>query len=179
MKRSTLFLGTFTSLIVVLLSLAAPSVQAQRPVTLSTYAAKFVCGKGDPKIISEGQYFTNINVHNPSPFNRAVYIKRFAIALPDEKPGKISNFFGAFLGPDEAMTIDCENIYKHTQVPSGQFLEGFVLIYALTELDVVSVYTAGHSEVETVHTERVPVRRLVVPTNNAMAQRLTRQKNLQ
>jgi len=44
---------------------------------------------------------------------------------------------------------------------------------------VVSVYTAGHSEVETVHTERVPVRRLVVPTNNAMAQRLTRQKNLQ
>ena len=125
MKRSTLFLGTFTSLIVVLLSLAAPSVQAQRPVTLSTYAAKFVCGKGDPKIISEGQYFTNINVHNPSPFNRAVYIKRFAIALPDEKPGKISNFFGAFLGPDEAMTIDCENIYKHTQVPSGQFLEGF------------------------------------------------------
>jgi len=178
MKRSTLFLGTFTSLILISLSLA-PSVQAQRQVTLTTYAAKFVCGKGDPKIVSEGQYFTNINVHNPSPFNRAVYIKRFAIALPDEKPGKISNFFGAFLGPDEAMTIDCENIYKHTQVPSGQFLEGFALIYALTELDVVSVYTAGHGEVETVHSERVPVRRLVLGRTNAMAQRLLRQENLQ
>jgi len=178
MKRSTLFLGTFTSLILISLSLA-PSVQAQRQVTLTTYAAKFVCGKGDPKIVSEGQYFTNINVHNPSPFNRAVYIKRFAIALPDEKPGKISNFFGAFLRPDEAMTIDCENIYKHTQVPSGQFLEGFALIYALTELDVVSVYTAGHGEVETVHSERVPVRRLVLGRTNAMAQRLLRQENLQ
>jgi hypothetical protein len=179
MKRSTLISVTFTSLILVSLNLAASPVQAQRPVTLSTYAAKFVCGRGDTKLVSEGQYFTNINVHNPSPFNRAVYIKRFAIALPDEKPGKISNFFGAFLGPDEAMTIDCENIYKHTQVPSGQFLEGFALIYALSELDVVSVYTAGHSAVETVHTERVPVRRLVVSPNNAMAQRLERQKSLQ
>jgi len=179
MKRSTLISVTFTSLILASFSLAAAPVQAQRPVTISTYAAKFVCGKGDPKIVSEGQYFTNINVHNPSPFNRAVYIKRFAIALPDEKPGKISNFFGAFLGPDEAMTIDCENIYRHTGVPPGQFLEGFALIYGLTEFDVVSVYTAGHSEVETVHTERVPVRRLVVPQNNAMAQRLERQKNLQ
>jgi hypothetical protein len=177
MKRSNLITVTVTSLILTSLSLTAPLTQAQTQVTLSTYAAKFVCGKGDQRIVSEGQYFTNINVHNPSPFNRAVYIKRFAIALPDEKPGKISNFFGAFLGPDEAMTIDCENIYKHTQVPSGQFLEGFALIYALAELDVVSVYTAGHSAVETVHTERVPVRRLVIGRSNAMAQRLLKPQN--
>ena len=179
MKRFTLSSVTFVSLIFVWLSAAAPAVQAQRQFTLSTYAVKFVCGKADQRIASAGQYFTMINVHNPSPFNRAVYIKRFAIALPEERPGKISAFAGGILGPDEAMTIDCENIYKHTQVPSGQFLEGFALIYALTELDVVSVYTAGHSEVETVHSERVPVRRLVVPRNNAMAERLLRQQNLQ
>ena len=179
MKRSTLIGATFASLIFIWLAVAAPPVQAQRQFTLSTYAAKFVCGKADPKIASEGQYFTMINVHNPSPFNRAVYIKRFAIALPDERPGKISGFVGGILGPDEAMTIDCENIYKHTQVPSGQFLEGFALVYALTELDVVSVYTAGHSEVETLHTERVPVRRLVIPRTNAMAQRLLRQQDRQ
>lgn len=179
MKRSTLVTTILTSLILISLSLAAPPVQAQTQVTLFTYAAKFVCGKGDQRIISEGQYFTNINVHNPSPFNKAVYIKRFAIALPDEKPGKISNFVSGTLGPDEAMTIDCENIYKHTQVPSGQFLEGFALIYALADLDVVSVYTAGHSEVETVHSERVPVRRLVLGRTNAMSQRLLRQQNLQ
>ena len=179
MKRSTLIIVTFTSLLLVSLSIAARPVNAQTRPTISTYAAKFVCGKGEPRIISEGLYFTNINVHNPSPFNRAIYIKRFAIALPDERPGKISQFVVGNLAPDEAMTIDCENIYKHTQVPSGQFLEGFALIYALTELDVVSVYTAGHSEVETVHSERVPVRRLVVPRTNAMAQRLLREQNLQ
>ena len=139
MKRSTLISVTLASLILISISAAAPQVQAQRQLTLTTYAAKFVCGKSDQKIASPGQYFTMINVHNPSPFNRAVYIKRFAIALPEERPGKISNFAGGILGPDEAMTIDCENIYKHTEVPPGQFLEGFALIYALTELDVVGV----------------------------------------
>lgn len=177
MKRLTLIgpiLGSLTLLL--FLSNALP-VQAQTRLTLTTYAAKFVCGKGDQRIASSGQYFTMINVHNPSPFNRAVYIKRFAIALPEERPGKISNFAGGILGPDEAMTIDCENIYKHTQVPSGQFLEGFALIYALAELDVVSVYTAGHSEVETLHTERVPVRRLVIPRTNAVSRRMLEEQN--
>jgi hypothetical protein len=73
------------------------------------------------------------------------------------------------------MTIDCENIYKHTQVPSGQFLEGFAIIYALSELDVVSVYTAGHSEVESIHTERVPLRKLVIGRTHAISQRLRRE----
>jgi hypothetical protein len=179
MKRSTfigLVLGSLT--LFGSLSIALPA-HAQERLTLRTYAAKFVCGKSDQKIASPGQYFTMINVHNPSPFNKVVYIKRFAIALPEERPGKISNFFGGTLGPDEAMTIDCENIYKHTQVPSGQFLEGFALIYALVELDVVPVYTAGHSEVETVHSERVPVRRLIIPRTNAMSRRLLQQQNLE
>ena len=179
MKRSTLKIATLASLTLVLLLSGATAVQAQTQLTLSTYAAKFVCGKSGERIASPGQYFTMINVHNASPFKRTVYIKRFAIALPDEKPGKISDFFGGILGPEEAMTIDCENIYRHTGVPSGTFLEGFAVIYALSELDVVSVYTAGHVEVETLHTERVPLRRLVLSRTNAMAQRLLRQENMQ
>ena len=179
MKRSTLKIATFASLILILLPPAATAVQAQTQLTLSTYAAKFVCGKSGERIASPGQYFTMINVHNASPFRRTVYIKRFAIALPDEKPGQISNFFGGILGPEEAMTIDCENIYRHTGVQPGTFLEGFAVIYALSELDVVSVYTAGHVEVETLHTERVPLRRLVIPRTNAMAQRLLRQQDMQ
>jgi hypothetical protein len=178
MKRSNLITLTFASL-VLLISSIGTAVHAQTQLTLATYAAKFVCGKADQRIASEGQYFTMINVHNPSPFKKAPYIKRFAIALPQEKPGKISNFFGGTLGPDEAMTIDCENIYNHTQVPVGQFLEGFAIIYALAELDVVSVYTAGHSDVETLHSERVPLRRLVIPRTNATSQRLLQQEKLQ
>ena len=180
MNRSTLKIATFTSSILILLLVSATAAQAQTQFTLSTYAAKFVCGKGDERIASPGRYFTMINVHNASPFRRTVYIKRFAIALPDEKPGKISDFFGGILAPEEAMTIDCENIYKHTGVASGTFLEGFAVIYALSELDVVSVYTAGHVEVETLHTERVPLRRLLaVPRTNPVAQRLLRQQDMQ
>jgi hypothetical protein len=172
MKRSTLISATRASFM--LLTFTATAAQAQTQLTLSTYAAKFVCGKAE-KIASPGQYFTMINVHNASPLRKAAYIKRFAIALPEEKPGKISEFFGGVLAPEEAMTIDCDNIYRHTQVPPGQFLEGFAIIYAFSELDVVSVYTAGHSEVETVHTERVPLRKLVIGRTHAVAQRLRRE----
>jgi len=178
MKRSILRASLLMSVSLVAFFSIQLTGHAQTRPTLVTYAAKFVCGS-EEKLVSPGRYYTNINVHNPSPFNKAVYIKRFAIALPDERPGKISAFFVGSLGPDEAMTIDCDNIYKHTQVPPGTFLEGFALIYALVELDVVPVYTAGHSEVETFHTDRVPPRRLVLASSNAMIQRLRRAENLQ
>lgn len=168
MKRYTLINAT---LLFILLAFTATAAQAQ----VVSYAAKFVCGRTE-KLISAGGYFTLINVHNASPFKKVQYIKRFAIALPDEKPGKISEFFGGTLAPEEAMSIDCENIYKHTGVLSGNFLDGFVIIYALGELDVVSVYTAGHLPVETLHTERVPLRRVVVPRTHAIAERLRKQE---
>jgi hypothetical protein len=165
---------------VLLISISAPLTgRAQSQRVIFTYAAKFVCGKGNEKLVSPGQYFTNINVHNPSPRNKAVYLKRFAIALPGEHTGKLSEFFGAVIDPDLAMTIDCENIYKHTQAQPGDFLEGFALIYSLTELDVVSVYTAGHSEVEAFHTERVPARRLALASAAGVVRDLDRQQHQQ
>jgi hypothetical protein len=171
MKKSTAI--TLLLLAFVLLSTSV-STNAQS-LTLNMYAAKFVCGRPDNRIVAPGQYFTAINVHNASPTTRAIYIKRFAIALPEERPGRISEFTRGILGPDEAMGIDCENIYKHTGASPGTFVEGYALLYSPSELDVVSIYTAGHGEVETLHTERVPVRKLVLGRSHAMSRRLLEQ----
>ncbi len=170
------------TILLLLLSLAllstpfSTNAQPGRTLTLFLYAAKFVCGKsGDQGIVAPGQYFTAINVHNASPLTAVRYIKRFAIALPEERPGKISEFTPGTLGPDEAMGIDCNNIYKHTLTPPGSFLEGYALIYSLSELDVVSIYTTSPREVQTFDIERVPVRRLVLGRQTAISRRMLEQ----
>jgi len=153
--------------------IAAHAQGATDRPTLFMYAAKFVCGKSDEKgIVAPGQYFTAINVHNPSIFKPAIYVKRFALALPEEQPGSISDLVRGVLKPDQAMGIDCPNIYKHTGNKPGQFIEGYALLYSLSELDVVSIYTAGHGEVETLHTERVPARKFVIGRQSALTRRL-------
>jgi len=177
MKKPTLV----ASLLIVMALLALISVPIHtgaqvRQITLFMYAAKFICGKDEGRILSPGQYFTAVNVHNASPVKPAIYIKRFAIALPSERPGPISGFARGILKPDEAMTIECENIIKHTGTNPSPLLEGFALIYSLQELDVVPVYTAGHSEVEALHSERVPARRFVVPGTHAIARELREQQ---
>ena len=176
MRKST----SIGSLLFFVALLAMPASANAQPapgrVTIFMYAAKFVCGKDDKGIVAPGQYFTAINVHNASPINKAIYIKRFALALPEERPGKISGFERGILGPDEAMGIDCQNIDKHTGTNPGDFIEGYALLYSLSELDVVDIMTAGHSEVETLHTERVPVRRLVIGRNTAMSRQLIEQQ---
>lgn len=139
---------------------APASAQAQQQTELQ-YAAKLVCGRQDGNgLAAPGQYFTIVNVHNPSP-NRAVKLrKKFARALPGEKVGKITPFFWASLLPDEALGIDCPDIYAHSGITPGTFIEGYVVIQSPLELDVVSVYTAGAPQVSTLHTERVPARRI-------------------
>lgn len=162
--RKLITLGFLFSLLA-LASLATPpttETSAQANTELQ-YAAKFVCGRTDAGIAAQGQYFTIVNVHNPSP-NRAVeFRKKFARSLPNERAGRITEFFRAALRPDEAMGIDCPNIYQHTGIAPGTFIEGYVVIHTPMELDVVTVYTAGHPEVETLHTERVPFRRVPLP----------------
>ena len=124
------------------------------------YAAKFVCGKSDGAIVVPGLYRTAINVHNPTYAAIAFRIK-IAVALPGLKPGPVSGFFDAKLGPDEALEIDCPDIMKRAAT-KAEFLKGFVVIESAVELDVVAVYTAAGStgQVETLHTERVPARRV-------------------
>lgn len=127
------------------------------------YAAKFVCGKSDGTVVAPGEYWTAINVHNPTTVPIS-FRKKFAIALPHERPGPVSPFFDAKLGPDEALEIDREDIFGHifgNTEYRADFLKGFVVIQSDIELDVVAVYTAAgeDGQVETFHTERVSPRR--------------------
>lgn len=125
------------------------------------YTVKFVCGESEGDVVAPGRYFTAINVHNPTekPIN---FRKRFAIALPGERPGPVSEFFDARLSPNQALEIDCEDIFKHTQ-STARFLKGFAVVESDVELDVVAVYTAAGATklVETLQIERVPPRRLI------------------
>jgi hypothetical protein len=122
------------------------------------YAVKFVCGSPEFPVVAPGRYFTAINVHNPGD-QPARLQKKVAVALPGEKAGPVSRFFQAQLRPDEALEIDCPDILRHAQLQ--EFLKGFVVIESQTLLDVVAVYTAGHTPVETLDIERVPPRRVM------------------
>jgi len=135
--------------------------------TMFQYAAKLICGKSDGKILAPGVYFTAINVHNPT-YTTIGLRAKVAVALPGLQPGPVSEFYEAKLGPDEALEIDCPDIFnpeifKFPQPTRRGFIKGFVVIESNVELDVVAVYTAVGSEkfVETLHTERVPARRFL------------------
>jgi len=123
------------------------------------YAAKFVCGKNTAgNVVAPGEYFTAINVHNPGRVAASIR-KRFAIALPSEKPGPVSGVVEERLKPGEAFEIDCADIATH--VPVSGFAKGFVTIESPQELEVVGVYTAARlptREVVSEEIERVPSR---------------------
>jgi len=129
--------------------------QAQAQQT--RYSAKFVIGTSNGEVLSPGQYFTAINVHNPN--GTAVTIrKRFAIALPSERPGPISQFASTTIPPGAAIEIDTRDIHRHTNTQPGTFVKGFVVINSTGRLNVVGVYTASgtSSRIVALFLERVP-----------------------
>ncbi|MGH9422751.1 MAG: hypothetical protein ACRD3J_22450, partial [Thermoanaerobaculia bacterium] len=152
-----------TRIVVILVVLAAATVANGQVQQVRQYAAKFVCGKATDQQMSlynfaPGTYYTTINVHNPALSASIEFRKKFALAEPGERPGRISAWFGAALRPDQAMQIDCRNIYGHLGVAPGTFIEGFAVIQLSPrqELDVEGVYTAaGNAGVSTIHMERV------------------------
>lgn len=125
------------------------------------YVVKFVCGKTDGGAVARGVYFTAINVHNPNPEQVGLQ-KKFALAGEEaEKPGPVSDFFTAQLGPDEVLEIDCRDIFDHTSnLVSTPFRKGFAVIRCEFELDVVAVYSVEglFGRVKSLHVERVPAR---------------------
>lgn len=129
---------------------------------LFQYAVKFVCGKTEGEVVAPGQYWTAINVHNPS-YRSVPFRFKIAVALPHLEQGPISSFYDAKLGPDGALEIDCEDIRERSQHGSD-FLKGFVVIQSREELDIVAVYTAAGSDgrVETLHTATIEPRRIQV-----------------
>lgn len=130
---------------------------------LFQYAVKFICGRSEGDVAAPGTYFTAINVHNPTD-DAVGFRKKVAVAFPRERPGPVSKFFDAKLGPDQALEIDCPDIVEHTEVRAG-FLKGFVVIESKVELDVVAVYTAAGAteQVETLDVERVSPRQVGLP----------------
>ena len=128
------------------------------------YAAKFVLGESDGQMLAPGSYFTAINVHNPG-VEPVRFRKKVAVALPGQKPGRVSKFVTASLKPDQAFDIDPRDIRKIAG-PAEPFFTGFVVIESPMELDVVAVYTAAGAErvVATLALERVPARHVFLPT---------------
>jgi len=135
------------------------------------YSAKFICGPTGrkerdekpyagwtPGQVADGSYYTTINVHNPTDKPAAIRMK-FAVALPNGKPGPISRFFDARLGPDQVIAIDCAQILERLD-SKPVFHDGMAVIESEVELDVVAVYTAAGAsgKVETLGIERIPAR---------------------
>src|SRR6266540_2555013 len=105
------------------------------------YAAKVIVGRSAGEVAAPGEYWTAVNVHNPS--SRLVrFPVKVAVALP-EHPGVVSPLRLMRLGPDEALEIDRDYIIK---VAGARFVKGFVVIETPVELDVVSVYTAAGND---------------------------------
>src|SRR5260370_15182070 len=131
-----------------------------QPPTGFQYAAKFVIGQSNGDILAKGQYFTAVNVHNPTQ-QTVTFRKKFAVALPGDKAGPVSQFFSATLKPDEALEIDNKDILTHVSTSgAGSFFKGFVVIETPVELDVVGVYTpaASTGSVETMPIDPAPSR---------------------
>ena len=129
------------------------------------YAAKFVCGRSAPtptapSPLAQGIYYTDINVHNPGTAP-VEFRKKFAVALPDQKAGPISEFARGALKADEALSVECAEITKRLNLPPGRFVTGFAVFQTPRELDIVAVYTTAANAagfVSTMHMERVPKR---------------------
>ena len=149
-------LSSMLAISLAVLTLPSTTVAQELPLQ---YAVKFVCGKRAPsRGFAAGVYFTTVNVHNPGR-EAALVLKKFAIALPNQKAGPVTKLFEGKLGPDEAFGVECGEIMERTR--SSGFVEGFMVIESKVELDVVGVYTTAGAtgQIQTMELERVPVRR--------------------
>lgn len=123
------------------------------------YAIKIVCGTPGTRAVAPGLYFTAINVHNPGS-DTVVFRKKFATTLPEERPGPISPFSRNALVPDQALEIDCTDIFRHAHLE--RWAKGFAVIQSPQPLDIVAVYTGvgASKQVDVLALERVPARRM-------------------
>ncbi|MCK4581572.1 MAG: hypothetical protein KAU10_09475 [Dehalococcoidia bacterium] len=139
---------------------------------LIVYSVKYVCGPSFGDFgVQRGSYSTAINVHNPHDATIYLYKKAVIALREDEERGRISKFHRVALKADEAIDIDCVDIWRLlyptpdvealrspatlssadvarltavTPVSSMiRFITGFVVIYSTAPLDVVAVYTGS------------------------------------
>jgi len=119
------------------------------------YVVKFVCGESlltADQELAPGFYYTDINVHNPH-HDRQHVVFRKKIALDGaehQHHGLMTSPRDVILGPDEALQINCTDIFRLVEEAGigpglvdfdDDFLKGFVIIYSRVELDVAAIYT--------------------------------------
>lgn len=171
------FIPIFSALVGLLLGFGSTAIQGAseaypaNPVeTIKTeyqYAAKIVCSLLLPHqdgTLAKGTYRTIVNFHNPTDKPITVAAK---VALATEfgsEPGpfSVTPFKKAKLQADGAMELNCFDVVGYFCPINGvcvdfAFLEGFAVIKSPVPLDVVSVYSARHTdgEVETMDVETV------------------------
>jgi hypothetical protein len=150
---------------------AAPEAYPANPSeTIKTeyqYAAKVVCSLLLPHqdgTLAKGTYRTIVNFHNPTDKTITVAAKVALAAEFGSEPGpfSVTPFKKAKLQADGAMELNCFDVAGYFCPINGvcvdfAFLEGFAVIKSPVPLDVVSVYSARHTdgEVETMDVETV------------------------
>ena len=112
------------------------------------YSVKFICipsvGPDKEGVFMPQNYSTVINVHNPSTQNLTLIKKAVIAQSEDEQRGLVSKFHKDFLAVDQALSINCNDIfdlYNHT----SSFGDGFVVLLSNEKLDVSAVYTTMNS----------------------------------
>jgi hypothetical protein len=95
--------------------------------------------------LSPGEYYTDINIHNPNP-NAVDVTKRFVVdhVIP-EVTGAIGSPDPFSLEVDDAIQISCRDIRNRAGDPPDdpwEFFKGWVIITSLYKLDVVAIYSA-------------------------------------
>src|SRR4051812_49092031 len=99
------------------------------------YSTKFICGKSPGTGAAPGDYWTAVNVHNPS-LTGVQFLKKFVVAPPEwsrnegappgetppgtKPPPPRPQILPASLGPDEALEIDRAEIlalFEHLGQP--------------------------------------------------------------
>ncbi|MCW5597959.1 MAG: Kazal-type serine protease inhibitor domain protein [Nitrosomonas sp.] len=136
------------------------------------YAAKITCSLLLPHqdgALARGIYRTTVNIHNPTNKKLSIAAKVALATQFGSEPGPfdVTPFKGAELQPDGAVGINCFDIASYFCPIDGvcvdfAFLEGFLVVKSPAPLDVVSVYSARHTEsdVESIAVETVPPRKI-------------------
>ena len=136
-----------STILIAILSSALTTVFAQNQFM---YSIKFVCiptvGPDKEAVFVPQNYSTVVNVHNPNP-NQEVFLEKHAVIAQseDEERGPFSTFVREFLKPDEALSINCNDIrslFNNTLPTIG---DGFVVLKSNVKLDISVVYTTQSS----------------------------------
>ncbi|MBL8496634.1 Kazal-type serine protease inhibitor domain protein [Nitrosomonas sp. JL21] len=154
------------------ISQAEPAKYAETVKTEYQYAAKVACSLLLPHqdgTLARGTYRTLVNIHNPT--NKKITIAaKVALATQfgaEPGPFDVTPFKSAVLQPDGAVGVSCFDIAGYFCPINGvcvdfAFLEGFLVVKSPVPLDVVSVYTARHTDgdVESIDVQTVQPHKL-------------------